>query len=93
MTSGVPQASVLWPLLFLYINNLISEISNYVCKFGDDSKIGRINRSQSDVKDLQGDLGRLIEWVVRWQMEFNHDKCKVMDVGNLEGKILTTGTT
>ena len=31
------------------------------------SKIGRIIRSQSDVKDLQRDLGRLNEWVVRWQ--------------------------
>ena len=59
----------------------------------DDPKIGRIIRSESDVKDLQGDLDRLNEWVVRWQMEFNIDKCRVMIVGNLEGKILTTDTT
>ena len=60
----------------------------------DDSKIGRNFRSQSDVNnDLQGDLDWLDEWVVRWQMECNIDKCRVMNVGNLEGEILTTGTT
>ena len=39
------------------------------------------------------DLDWLNKWVVRWQMEFNHDKCRVINVGNLEGKILTTGST
>ena len=51
-------------------------------------KIGKIIRSESDVKDLQGDLDKLNEWVVRWQMEFDIDKCRV-----LTGKILTTSTT
>ena len=45
------------------------------------------------MKDLQGDLDRLNEWVVKWQMDFNHDKCRVMNVSNLEEKILITGTT
>ena len=30
---------------------------------------------------MQGDLDRLNEWVVKWQMDFNIDKCKVMNVG------------
>ena len=65
------------------INNLDSGISSDINKFTDDSKISRIIiiRSESDVKDLQGDLDRLNEWVVRWQMNFNVDKCKVMNVG------------
>ena len=65
----------------MIIYHLDSGISSGVSKFADDSKIGRIIRSESDVKDLQGDLDRLNEWVVRWQMEFDIDKCRVMNVG------------
>ena len=69
-------------LLFLiYINDLDSEVSSDISKFADDSNIGRIIRSESDVKDLQGNLDRSNEWVVRWQMEFNIDKYRVMNVG------------
>ena len=70
------------PLLFLIcINNLYHEINSDVSKFTDDSMIGRIIRSQSDVKDLQGDLDKLNEWVVRWQMKSDIDMCRVMNVG------------
>ena len=81
-TSEVPQGSVLGPFLFLiYINDLDSRISSDISKFTDDSKIGKIIGSQSDIKDLQGDLDWLNEWVVRWQMEFNIDMCSVVNVG------------
>ena len=81
-TSGVPQGSVLGPLLFIiYINDLDNGISSDISKFADDSKIGRIIKSESDVKDLQGDLDRLNEWMVKWQMDFNIDKCKVVNIG------------
>ena len=50
------QRNVLGPLLFfIYINDLDSGISSDISKFADDSKIDRIIRSESGVKDLQGD--------------------------------------
>ena len=85
----MPQGSVLGPLLFIiYINDLDSGISSDISKFSDDSKIGRIIKAESDVKDLQEDLHRLNELVGKWQMDFNIDKCKVMNIGrkNLQNR-------
>ena len=70
------------PLLFvLYINDLDSGISSYISKFADDTKIGRIIRSDSDTNALQRDLEKMNEWVDKWQMEFNIDKCSVINLG------------
>ena len=66
----------------IYIKDLDSRISSDISEFADDSKIGKIIRSQSDIKDLQDDLDRLkSDWVVKWQIQFNIDKCRVMNVG------------
>ena len=67
--SGIPQGSVLGPLLFLiYIKDLDSGISSDVSKFADDTKIGRVIRSDSDVIALQADLDNMNEWSSKWQM-------------------------
>ena len=80
--SGVPQGSVLGPILFLiYINDLEFGIRNWILKFADDTKIfSRVN-SIADRERLQNDLDKLISWSEEWQMLFNISKCKVMHIG------------
>ena len=82
--AGVPQGSVLGPILFLiFINDLDCGIKNWILKFADDTKIfGRV-RGHEDCLELQRDLDRLLGWAEEWQMAFNIKKCKVMRVGNI----------
>lgn len=81
--SGVPQGSVLGPLLFLiYINDLDYGIKNWILKFADDTKLFGKIRGTSDVIKLQDDLDQLLQWAEEWQMLFNTEKCKVMHIGS-----------
>ena len=82
VTSGVPQGSVLGPLLFtIYINDIDENIVSQISKFADDTKIGGICRDESDHGLIQSDLNRLFEWSQKWLMSFNINKCKVMHLG------------
>ena len=65
--SGVPQGSVLGPLLFLiYINDLLDEITSKGKLFADDSKLFRKINSWDDCVALQSDLLKLQEWSSTW---------------------------
>jgi hypothetical protein len=82
--SGVPQGSVLGPLLFLiFINDLDMAVSDLetLLKFADDTKVARVIRSDSDREELQAALDRLMNWSEVWGMRFNVGKCKVMHIG------------
>ena len=80
--SGVPQGSVLGPILFLiYINDLDDSITSNVLKFADDTKLFRKVNTDGDKQHLQNDLDILVEWSEKWQMLFNFGKCKCLHTG------------
>lgn len=75
--SGVPQGSVLGPLLFLvYINDIGSNINSSLRLFADDVVIYKPISKPNDITVLQSDLTKLSEWCRIWQMEINVNKTK-----------------
>ena len=77
--SGVPQGTVLGPLMFLlYINDIDESISSMVRLFADDCVIYRIIESLEDSLCLQRDLNTILDWTRKWQMQLNIDKCVVL---------------
>jgi Reverse transcriptase (RNA-dependent DNA polymerase) len=80
VTSGVPQGSVLGPLLFvLFVNDIPDVIQNSEClMYADDLKIYLPISKKEDCDLLQDDLDALIEWCQRWQLFLNAKKCKAM---------------
>jgi ribonuclease P/MRP protein subunit RPP40 len=82
VTSGVPQDSVLGPLLFLiYINDIDNGIASKILKFADDTKLYRQVGTAEDIAKLRKDLGKMVGWSKEWLMLFNVEKCKVMHIG------------
>ena len=79
--SGVPQGSVLGPILFLvYINDLEEGVSGKILKIADDSKLLKKLRTL-EINKLQDDIDKLVRWPEKWQMLFNFGKCKCMHTG------------
>ena len=80
--SGIPQGSVLGPVLFiLYINDLPELVDNFTMLFADDTKLYSTVNNKKDQEGLQRDLNKLIQWSNRWQLNFNASKCKILHYG------------
>ncbi len=86
--SGVPQGSVLGPLLFnLYVDDLDSALLPpvKVKKFADDTKIYITytpNTAVASTQTLQTCLDGLSQWCTKWQMKLNSTKCNVLHFGH-----------
>ena len=82
VTSGIPQGSVLGPLLFvLYINDLPELVSSHIKLYADDTKLYNDTRSSDAKAQFQQDILTLQEWSDRWLLKFHPDKCKTMTIG------------
>ena len=82
--SGIPQGSVLGPILFVvFINDMPEEVKSMCQLFADDAKIlASVNvRDENAGVQLQQDLNSLSNWSEKWQLPFNVLKCKVLHIG------------
>ena len=80
--SGVPQGSVLGPILFLvYIDDLEEVVTGNILKCADDTKLFRKTKEIGDKHKLQDDIDTLVRWSEKWQMLFNVGNCKCLHTG------------
>ena len=83
VVSGVPQGTVLGPLLFsLYINDISADIESELRLFADDCVCYREIKNEEDTLKLQRDIDRLGSWARKWGMRFQPVKCNMMQLTN-----------
>lgn len=81
VNSGVPQGTVMGPLLFLaYINDLPDVETSNVKLFADDCLIYKTIQSTNDTVQPQQDLSALEKWENDWQMAFHPQKCSTIHI-------------
>ena len=92
VTSGIPQGSVLGPILFvIYINDLPLSVKSQIKMFADDTKLyARVDKMEENgtnqgSADLQDDLDALMKWSDTWQLKFHPEKCCVLKLGQDRG--------
>ena len=91
MYCGIPQGSVLGPLLFvIYINDLplVCDSSSNLFLFADDAKLYKCIRTSSDYVALNQVCQALFNWSEQWLMKLNVAKCKVLSLCRSSSKII-----
>ena len=82
LVSGVPQGSVLGPILFLiYISDIAKELITSTLVYVDDTKVNKIVKTEEDVELMQEELHKLYQWGRKNNMEFNGKKFQVIRYG------------
>ena len=97
VTSGIPQCSVLGPVLFLvFINDFPDVIEVFPKLFADDAKVYNIISNLNDLNDVhpsQWSVGNAGRWSIDWGMLFNINKCHQLHVGQQDtGYVYTVET-
>ena len=86
VTSGIPQGSVLGPLLFvIYINDLPRGLKTVAKMFADDTKVFARSDTDDGAINLQKDIDELQNWSDKWLLKFHPDKCCVLKIGKDNG--------
>jgi retron-type reverse transcriptase len=83
VNSGVPQGSILGPVLFvLFINDISDDVDakSSICLYADDTKLYRRIETSDDQAMLQNDINHLYDWANLNKMRFHPDKCKLLSV-------------
>ena len=81
VVSGVPQGTVLGPLLFsLLINDITADIESEIRLFADDCVCYHEIKDKEDTLKLQRDIDRLGNWATKWGMRFQPVKCNMMQL-------------
>ena len=77
--SGVPQGSVLGPLLFnIYVNDMPNCVNSPILIFADDVKMFWAIGGAADFQQLQVDINSFVDWSIKWQLRFNVSKCNLL---------------
>jgi hypothetical protein len=87
--SGIPQGSVLGPILFvMFINDLPQQVQTNVRMFADDTKLFARTDTEEGINNLQEDLDRLQAWSDKWLLKFHPEKCTLGSSSSLVGQVV-----